>query len=172
MSTSNTETNSQKDPSDDESDASFATVEEKDTGFTSKRNIQIEGEKPTNKKQKPDKDNCSDMELIIKQLTTVVRELDKHERRNVADVPRENRNAEIDGVIGSMICIVETAQDINNIPSEQLVFYEKLKKKREKQISNTRAFTKSNFLGWRNCETNVPRNLHPKQELEVKEQLS
>ena len=165
MSTSNTETNSQKDPSDDESDASFATVEEKDTGFTSKRNIQIEGEKPTNKKQKPDKDNCSDMELIIKQLTTVVRELDKHERRNVADAPRENRNAEIDGVIGSMICIVETAQDINNIPSEQLVFYEKLKKKREEQVSNTRAFTKSNFLGWRNCETNVPRNLHPKQEL-------
>ena len=165
MSTSNTEANSQKDPSDDESDASFATVEEKDTGFTSKRNIQIEGEKPTNKKQKPDKDNCSDMELIIKQLTTVAGELDKHEPRNVADAPRENRNAEIDGVVGSMICIVETAQDINNIPSEQLVFYEKLKRKREKQISNTRAFTKSNFLGWRNCEMNVPRNLHPKEEL-------
>ena len=140
-------------------------MEENDTGFTSKRNIQIEGEKSTNKKQKPDKDNCSDMELIIKQLTAVVRELDKHEPRNVVDAPRENRNAEIDGVIGSMIYIVETAQDINNISSEQLVFYEKLKKKREKQISNTRAFTKSNFLGWRDCETNVPRNLHPKQEL-------
>ena len=165
MSTSNTETNLQKDPSDDESDASFVTVEENDTGFTSKRNIQIEGEKSTNKKQKPDKDNCSDMELIIKQLTAVVRELDKHEPRNVVDAPRENWNAEIDGVIGSMICIVETAQDINNIPSEQLVFYKKLKKKREKQISNTRAFTKSNFLGWRDCETNVPRNLYPKQEL-------
>ena len=129
----NTETNPQKDPPDDESDVSFATVGGKDTGFTSKRNIQIEGEKPTNKKQKPDKDNCSDMELIIKQLTTVAGELDKHEPRNVADAPRENRNAEIDGVVGSMICIVETAQDINNIPSEQLVFYEKLKKKREKQ---------------------------------------
>ena len=35
-----------------------------------------------------------------------------------------------------MICLVKPARNINNIPSEQLVFYEKVKKKREKQISN------------------------------------
>ena len=74
MSTSNTETNSQKDLSDDRSDASFETVEEKDIGFTSKRNIKTECDEPTNKKHKSDKDNCFDMELMIKQLTTVVRE--------------------------------------------------------------------------------------------------
>ena len=70
----NTETNPQKDPPDDESDVSFATVGGKDTGFTSKRNIKTECDEPTNKKQKSDKDNCFDMELMIKQLTTVVRE--------------------------------------------------------------------------------------------------
>ena len=108
-------------------------MEEKDI---SKRNTEREGEEPSNKKQKPDKDNCFDIELMIKQLTTVVRELEKHEFQNVIDAPGENWNGEIDGVIGSMICLVETARYINNIPSEQLVFYEKLRKKTEKQISN------------------------------------
>ena len=50
------------------------------------------------------------MELIIKQLTTVVRELEEHEFQNVFDVLVEDRSAEIDGVIGSMICLVETAR--------------------------------------------------------------
>ena len=89
-----------------------------------------------NKKQKPDKKNCFDMELMMKQLTTVVRELEEHEFWNVADVLGENRSAEVDDVLGSMICLVKPARNINNIPSEQLVFYEKVKKKREKQISN------------------------------------
>ena len=51
------------------------------------------------------------MELIIKQLTTVVRELEEHEFQNVFDVLVEDQSAEIDGVIGSMICLVETARD-------------------------------------------------------------
>ena len=66
---------------------SFETVEEKDI---SKRNIEREGKEPSNKKQKPDKDNCFDIELMIKQLTTVVRELEKHESQNVIDAPGEN----------------------------------------------------------------------------------
>ena len=89
-----------------------------------------------NKKQKLDKKNCFDMELMMKQLTTVVRELEEHEFWNVADVLGEDRSAEVDDVLGSMICLVKPARNINNIPSEQLVFYEKVKKKREKQISN------------------------------------
>ena len=89
-----------------------------------------------NKKQKPDKKNCFDMELMMKQLTTVVRELEEHEFWNVADVLGEDRSADVDDVLGSMICLVKPARNINNIPSEQLVFYEKVKKKREKQISN------------------------------------
>ena len=76
------------------------------------------------------------MELMIKQLTTVVRGLEEHEFRNNADVLGEDRSTEIDNVIANMICLVETARDISDIPSEQLIFYEKLKKKREKQISN------------------------------------
>ena len=75
------------------------------------------------------------MELMIQQLTTVVRELEEHEFRNVAEVLGEDRSDEIDGVISNMICLVETARDISNVPSEQLVLYEKLQKKREKQIS-------------------------------------
>ena len=135
MSTSNTDSNSQKDLSDDRSDASFQTVEEKDIGFTSKRNIDTESEAPTSKKQKSDKDNCFDMGLTIQQLTTIVRELEEHEFRNVAEVLGEDRSDEIDGVISNMICLVETARDISNVPSEQLVLYDKLQKKREKQIS-------------------------------------
>ena len=75
------------------------------------------------------------MELMIQQLTTVVRELEEHEFRNVAEVLGEDRSDEIDGVISNMICLVETARDISNVPSEQLVLYDKLQKKREKQIS-------------------------------------
>ena len=99
MSTSDTDSNSQKDFSDDRSDASFETVEEKDIGFTSKRNIENECEPPTSKKQKSDKGNCFYMELMTHQLTTVVRELEEHEFRNVADVLREDRSDEIDVVL-------------------------------------------------------------------------
>ena len=73
------------------------------------------------------------MGLMIQQLTTVVRELEEHEFRNVANVLGEDRSKDIDGVISNMICLVETARDISNVPSEQLVLYEKLQK-REKQI--------------------------------------
>ena len=135
MSTSDTDSNSQKDLSDDRSDASFETVEEKDIGFTSKRNIDRECEPPTSKKQKSDKGNCFDMDVMIQQLTNIVRELEEHEFRNVAEVLGEDRSDEIDGVISNMICLVETARDISNVPSEQLVLYDKLQKKREKQVS-------------------------------------
>ena len=136
MSTSDAGANSKKDNSDEESSASFETVEEKDTGFSSKRNLDRETEEPSTKKQRPDGENCFELELMVKQLTTVVRELEEHEFRNIADVLGEDRSTEIDNVIANMICLVETARDVNNIPSEQLVFYEKLKRKRAKQISN------------------------------------
>ena len=135
MSTSEAGSNSQNSNSDEESSVSFETVEEKDTGFSSKRNIEREDEEPTNKKQKLEKGNCSNMELMIQQLTTVVRELEEHEFCNVTDLLGEDRNDEIDGVISNVICLVETAGDVSNVPSEQLVLYEKLQKKREKQIS-------------------------------------
>ena len=111
-------------------------MEEKDIGFSSKRNIDRGNEEPCTKKQRPDKDNCFELELMVNQLTTVVRELEEHEFRNVADVLGEERSDEIDGVIANMICLVGTVRDFGDIPSEQLVLYEKLEKKRAKQISN------------------------------------
>ena len=75
------------------------------------------------------------MELMIQQLTMVVRELEEHEFWNVADVLGEDQCDEIDGVISNVICLVETARDISNVPSVELILYEKLQKKREKQIS-------------------------------------
>ena len=135
MSTSDAGENSQKDNSDEESSASFEKVEEKDTGFSSKRNLDREAEKTCTKKQRPDKENCFELELMVKQLTTVVRELEEDEFRNVADVLGEDRSTKID-VIANMIWLVETTRDINDIPLEQLIFYEKLERKRAKQISN------------------------------------
>ena len=52
MSTSEAGSNSQNSNSDEESSVSFETVEEKDTGFSSKRNIEREDEEPANKKQR------------------------------------------------------------------------------------------------------------------------
>ena len=75
ITTFKTETKSQKDFSDDGDDGIFETVEEKDAGSTSKRKIDRESEEPMMKKQKLDKDNYFDMESMIQQLTTVVREL-------------------------------------------------------------------------------------------------
>ena len=81
MSTSDTDSNLQKDLSDERSDATFDTVEKKDIGFTLKRNMETECEPPTSKKNKSDKGNCFDMELMIQQLTTIVRELEEHDFR-------------------------------------------------------------------------------------------
>ena len=89
-----------------ESSASFETVEEKDIGFSSKRNLDRETEEPCTKKQRPDEENCFRLELMVKQLTTVVRELEEHEFRNIADVLGEDRSTEIDNVIANMICLV------------------------------------------------------------------
>ena len=58
MSTSGAGTNFQKDNSDEKSSASFETVEEKDTGCLSERNLHREVEKPSTKKQRPDNENC------------------------------------------------------------------------------------------------------------------
>ena len=132
MSTFQTVTNSQKDVSDEESSASFVTVEEKDTGFSSKRNVESierKGEEPTNKNQISDKDNRFYMDLIIKQLTTVIREFEEHEFQNVVHVLVEDGSAEIDSAIDSMIRLLKISWDINNIASQQLVLYNKLKKK-------------------------------------------
>ena len=54
-STSETEGNSQKGDSNEESSASFQTVEEKDVGFSSKRNRQEEAGEPCHKKRKKKK---------------------------------------------------------------------------------------------------------------------
>ena len=146
---------------------SFVTVEEKDTSFSSKWNIEREDDEPTNKKQKPDKANCFDMDLMIKQLTAVSREFEEHEFRSIVDVLGEDRTAQIDGVIRSMICLVKTAWKLNNTLSEHLVFYKKLKKKREKQINNEAmhdsfehtGFYKKHFLRmkrWRNERGSQP----------------
>ena len=129
MSTSNPGTNLQKGNSDEESSGTFVTLEQKDTGFSPKRNIEKDDVEPRQKIQKLDRDNCSNMELTMKQLFAVNRELEEHEFRNVADVLWEDHSPEIDGVIGNMIFLVETAQDISKLPSEQLVLYGKLLKK-------------------------------------------
>ena len=50
MSTSDAGENSQKGNSGEESSASFEKVEEKDTGFSSKRNLDRETEEPFTKK--------------------------------------------------------------------------------------------------------------------------
>ena len=73
---------------------------------------------------------------MVKQLTTVVTELEEHEFWNVADVLGEDWSTETDNVLSNMIYLVETARDTSNIGSEQLIFYENFKKKREKQIRN------------------------------------
>ena len=109
MSTSEAETNSQKDNSDEEFSASFKTAEEKDSGFSSKRNIDREAEEPCMKKQRLGKNNYFEMELMIKQPTMVVTGLEEHEFRNIADVLGEDRSTEINNVIVNMISLVETA---------------------------------------------------------------
>ena len=114
--------NSENGNSDVESSLSFVTVEEKDTSFSLKQNIEREDDEPTNKKQKPDKANYFDMDLMIKQLTAVSREFEEHEFRSIVDVLGEDRSAQIDGVIGSMNCLVKTACKLNNILSKHLVF--------------------------------------------------
>ena len=114
--------NSENGNSHVESSLSFVTVEEKDTSFSLKQNIEREDDEPTNKKQKPDKANYFDMDLMIKQLTVVIREFEEHEFRSIVDVLGEDRSAQIDGVIGSMNCLVKTACKLNNILSKHLVF--------------------------------------------------
>ena len=137
MSTSEAGANSQKGDSDEESSATFETVAENDIGFSSKRNRQEEPCEPCHKKKKEEEKGMgSEMELMVSQLTTIVRELEEHEFRNIVDVLGEDRNDEIDGVIANMICLAETARDIDKVPAEHKPFYEKLRKKREKNISN------------------------------------
>ena len=129
MSTSETDTNSQKDLSDGGSDVSFETVEERDVGFSSKRIRDEDSAEPRQKGM------SLEMELMVSHLTTMVRELEEHEFRNIVEVLGEDRSDEIDGVIASMVCLAETARDINKVPAEHKPFYEKLRKKREKNIS-------------------------------------
>ena len=136
MSTSETETNSQKDLSDGGSDVSFETVEERDVGFSSKRIRDEDSAEPRLKKKREEQKGMSlEMELMVSQLTTMVRELEEHEFRNIVEVLGEDRSDEIDGVIANMVCLAETARDINKVPEEQKPFYDKLRKKREKNIS-------------------------------------
>ena len=82
--------NSENGNSHVESSLSFVTVEAKDTGFFLKRNIEREDDERTNKKQKPDKANCFAMDLMIKQLTVVIREFEGHEFRSIVDVLPED----------------------------------------------------------------------------------
>ena len=57
VSTSKAGINLQNGNSHEESSASFETVEEKDAGFSCKRNLDRETEEPSTKKQRPDKGN-------------------------------------------------------------------------------------------------------------------
>ena len=119
MSTSETDTNSQKDLSDEGSDASFETVEERDVGFFSKRIRDEDTAKPRLKKKRDEQKGMSlEMELMVSQLTTIVRELEVHDFRNIVEVIGEDRSDEIDSVIASMVFLAETARDINKVPEE------------------------------------------------------
>ena len=119
MSTSETDTNSQKDLSDEASDASFETVEERDVGFFSKRIRDEDTAKPRLKKKRDEQKGMSlEMELMVSQLTTIVRELEVHDFRNIVEVIGEDRSDEIDSVIASMVFLAETARDINKVPEE------------------------------------------------------
>ena len=75
----------------------------------------------------------SDMELMISQLTTIVRELEEHEFRNIVEVLGEDRSDEIDGVIASMVCLAETCPGHQQGSSRAQTLLRKIKKeKREK----------------------------------------
>lgn len=74
MSNSETGASSEMGDSDEESSATFETVGEKDVGLSSKRNRQEETGKPCHKiKREEEKSMSSEMELMISQLTTIVR---------------------------------------------------------------------------------------------------
>ena len=85
---------------------------------------------------------------MIGELTSIVRELEEHESRNIVEVLREDRSYEIGGVIASMVCLAETAQDINKVPVEQKPFYKKLRKKGEKNISNEAIYDSFDHTGF------------------------
>ena len=135
MSTSETDANSQKDLTDEGSNASFETLEERYVGLSSKRIRDEDSADPRLKKKREEEKGMSlEMGLMVSQLTTIVRELEEHDFRNIVEVLGEDRSDEIDGVIASMVCLAETARDINKIPEEHKPFYDKLRKKRKKNI--------------------------------------
>ena len=174
MSTSETDTNSQKDLSDEGSDASFETVEERDVGFSSKRIRDEDSAEPRFKKKREEQKGMSlEMELMVSQLTTIVRELEEHDFRNIVEVLGEDRSDEIDSVIASMVFLAETARDVNKVLEEHKPFYDKLRKKREKNISTEAVhdsfvhtgFYKMYLPRCRDCERNAFRKLLPSQLL-------
>ena len=91
MSTSETGANSQKGDSDEESSATLETVEQNDVGFSSERNRQEETSEQFRKKKREEEKGMSfEIELIVSQLMTIVRELEKHEFWNIAEVLGED----------------------------------------------------------------------------------
>ena len=110
MSISQAGANLQRGDSDEESSATFETVGEKDVGLSSKRNRQEETGKPCHKiKREEEKSMSSEMELMISQLTTIVKQFEEHEFWNIAEVLDDNPSDKVDGVIANMICLVETS---------------------------------------------------------------
>ena len=89
---------------------------------------------PSIKKRK--KGMGSEVELVVSQLTTIVRVLEEHDFQNIAEVPGEDRSGEIHGVNANMVCLAETDRGIDKVPPEHKPCYEKLRRKREKNISN------------------------------------
>ena len=71
--------------------------------------------------RKKEKVLSSKMELMVCQLTTIVRNLEEHEFWNTVEVLGEDWNDGIDGVIVNMICLAETAQD-SRVPEEHKPF--------------------------------------------------
>ena len=81
--------------------------------------------------RKKEKVLSSEMELMVCQLTTIVRNLEEHEFLNTVEVLGEDWNDGIDGVIVNMICLAETAQG-SRVPEEHKPFWKTKKERGEK----------------------------------------
>ena len=110
------------------------------------------------------------MELVISQLTTIVRKLEEHEFQKIAEVLEEDRSDQIDGVIANMVCLAETL--VRFLQNENPFTKNSERKERKKLVtklcmiaSSIRAFMKSTCIGCRDYGLNAPRQLLPRQVL-------
>ena len=73
------------------------------------------------------------MELVISQLTAIVRKLEEHEFQKIAEVLEEDRSDQIDGVIANMVCLAET---LVRFLQNKNPFTKNSERKATKKISN------------------------------------